>query len=294
MDNKPAIPALNFHLIKQCNMRCKFCFATFNDIPVSILQKGYLKKEETQSLLAQLKSYGFTKVNFAGGEPLIHPHITDHINYAKSIGFITSIVTNGSKLDETFLDHVSGNLDYVGISIDSLNEHTNLLSGRAHAGTLPISLENYVKICWAVKKHGIGLKVNTVVNALNKDENMSAFIDEVNPIRWKLFQMLPVAGQNDVYASKLAVNVGEYNRFVERHQQAGNPDIDIIPENNELMTGSYVMIDPCGRFFDNTQGRHTYSDPILEIGVEKATLQVNRSLGKYLQRKGDYFETQFA
>ena len=292
MDNKPEIPALNFHLIKQCNMRCKFCFATFNDIPASIIQKGYLKREDTQLLLKQLKSYGFTKINFAGGEPLIHPHIIDHINYAKSVGFVTSIVTNGSKLDEIFLERVSGNLDYVGVSIDSLNEHTNLLSGRAHAGTLPITLENYAKLCRAVKKHGIGLKVNTVVNVLNKDENMSRFINEANPIRWKLFQMLPVAGQNDVYSGKLAVNDEDYLRFVERHIQTCNPGLEIIPENNELMTGSYVMIDPCGRFFDNTHGRHTYSDPILGIGVGKAASQVNRSLGRYLQRKGDYFEIQ--
>src|ERR1035441_9107990 len=116
MESKPTIPALNFHLIKQCNMRCKFCFATFNDIPRLTLPKGHLKEPETRLLLKQLKYYGFTKINFARGEPLIHPHIVDHINFAKSLGFITSIVTNGSKLTQDFLDHVGRNLDYVGLS----------------------------------------------------------------------------------------------------------------------------------------------------------------------------------
>ena len=41
-----------------------------------------------------------------------------------------------------------------------------------------------------------------------------------------------------------------------------------MPESNELMRGSYVMVDPAGRFFDNVEGGHTYSRPILEVGVE--------------------------
>ena len=292
MDNKPTIPALNFHLIKQCNMRCKFCFATFNDIPALTLPKGYLKRDEAQLLIRKLKSYGFTKLNFAGGEPLIHPHITDHINFAKSIGFITSIVTNGSKLDEKFLDRVSASLDYVGVSIDSLDEQTNILAGRAHAGKLAIEREKYINICKMVKNRGMGLKINTVVNELNKYEDMSAFINEVRPIRWKLFQMLPVIGQNDVYAGKLAVNQEEYNSFVDRHLLNCSSGIEIIPESNEIMTGSYVMVDPRGRFFDNTEGHHTYSEPILSAGVDAAASQVDRSLSRYLERKGNYFEKQ--
>ena len=35
------------------------------------------------------------------------------------------------------------------------------------------------------------------------------------------------------------------------------------------MTGSYVMVDPAGRFFDNTSGYHTYGRPILEGGRKR-------------------------
>ena len=273
-------------------MRCKFCFATFNDLPMPALPKGYLQKGEAQELIRQLKFYGFTKINFAGGEPLIHPHIIDHIIYAKSIGFITSIVTNGSKLDQAFLDSISGSLDYVGISIDSLDEHFNLFSGRAYAGKRPISREEYFNLCTMVKNRGIGLKVNTVVNAVNKLEDMSSFINEVKPLRWKIFQMLPIEGQNHVYADEFAVNDVDYRAFVERHVNLCLPELEIIPESNEIMTGSYLMIDPSGRFFDNTQGCHTYSAPILKAGVEAAIGKVGKSFDRYLIRKGDYFEKQ--
>ncbi len=289
MENKPEIPALNFHLIKQCNMRCKFCFATFNDVPKVGIPKGYLSKEETHLLISKLKLAGFTKINFAGGEPLIHPHIADHIAYAKSIGFITSIVTNGSKVNAEFLSGMEGKLDYVGLSIDSLSEDTNRLSGRAIGGKTALDLEFYSKTCEAVKRRGIGLKINTVVNALNHNSDMSDFINQVKPMRWKLFQMLPVQGQNDIYAEQMAITSLDYQNFVQKHLSLC-PEIEVIPESNEIMTGSYIMIDPAGRFFDNTEGHHTYSEPILKIGVNPALAQVNQSLPRYLERKGNYFE----
>ena len=38
----------------------------------------------------------------------------------------------------------------------------------------------------------------------------------------------------------------------------------VVPENNEAMTESYVMIDPAGRFFDNVQGSYRYSEANFE------------------------------
>ena len=48
-----------------------------------------------------------------------------------------------------------------------------------------------------------------------------------------------------------------------------------IPESNELITGSYLMVDPAGRFFDNTAGTHMYSRPINEVGVDAALREVS-------------------
>ncbi len=41
------------------------------------------------------------------------------------------------------------------------------------------------------------MKLNTVVTALNCREDMSAFVLRFQPERWKVFQVLPMAGQND-------------------------------------------------------------------------------------------------
>ena len=54
------------------------------------------------------------------------------------------------------------------------------------------------------------------------------------------------------------------------------------------MTGSYVMVDPLGRFYDNTLGRHRYSSPILDVGVSAALGDVAVYPGRFEERGGVY------
>ena len=63
------IPSVNYHLWKPCNMRCRFCFATFQDIPAEVLPKGHLGRDGSLSVVESLAGAGFRKINFAGGEP---------------------------------------------------------------------------------------------------------------------------------------------------------------------------------------------------------------------------------
>ena len=62
------IPTVNYHLWKPCNMRCGFCFATFEDIGTDTLPKGHLGREKTIAVVGALAHAGFQKINFAGGE----------------------------------------------------------------------------------------------------------------------------------------------------------------------------------------------------------------------------------
>ena len=284
---KQQIPSVNFHLWEPCNMRCKFCFATFQDVKKSILPKGHLPKEQAIQVVQQLADFGFEKITFAGGEPTLCKWLPDLIATAKAAGMTTMIVSNGSRLTDSFLEANRNILDWIAVSIDSLNLQTNLQIGRAISGSTPLQQDDYRVLVDKVKDYGYGLKINTVVNRHNYQEDMVAFIRLAQPKRWKVLQVLPILGQNDFKIDDFKISEQQFQTFLDRHSNL-TEITTIVPETNGQVKGSYAMVDPAGRFFDNATGEHNYSSPILEIGVEKAIEQVNFDLKKFTARGGIY------
>lgn len=281
------IPSVNFHLWQPCNMCCRFCFATFPDVKQFILPAGHLPQKDALEVVNQLADLGFEKITFAGGEPTLCPWLTALIACAKEKGMTTMIVTNGSNLTDEFLMANQGNLNWIALSIDSLNPETNISIGRAIYGKKPLQADYYKELVDKVKKYGYRLKINTVVNSRNHGEDMSEFITYARPERWKVFQVLPIKGENDAHIEELRVTEEQFNAFCTRHA-----DLDgittMVPETNEQIKGSYAMVDPAGRFYDNAEGCIRYSRPILEIGAQLAIQQVSYDLTKFLQRGGVY------
>ena len=268
-------------------MRCQFCFATFQDVKQSILPKGHLTKEESIEVVRQLADYGFEKITFAGGEPTLCPWLPELIATAKDAGMTTMIVTNGSKLTDSFLQANKTTLDWIAVSIDSLNAATNIATGRAISGNRPLQFEYYTSLVDKIKLYGYGLKINSVISSKNFDEDMSEFIRYARPKRWKLFQVLPIKGQNDLHIADFIISEKQFKIFIEKHRLLREVT-SLIPESNTQMKGSYAMVDPAGRFFDDTHGIHNYSRPILEIGPQLAIQQVEYSFDKFVAREGIY------
>jgi radical S-adenosyl methionine domain-containing protein 2 len=277
------ITTINWHLLKACNMECKFCYATFNDI-----KEKKISKQEGFLLLEKLWNTGlFKKINFAGGEPMLIPYIDEYIIFAKKMGFETSIVTNGSKITQEWLNKVSNHLDILGLSVDSIIEYTNILSGRAIKGS-SLSNTRYYELVALINHSNIKLKINTVVNSLNKEEIMTDFINFAQPFRWKILQATAIKGQNDSKIQDFKVCKEEYSKFIVDNEKGLIPLIEIIKEEIEDIQGSYLMIDLLGRFYESSTGQHRYSDSILDKGVVHCLNQITPDYSKFINRKGDY------
>lgn len=264
----------SFHIVKPCNMNCKFCYATFHDMRLS----KQLEREQVYLILDKLKDAGLQKITFAGGEPLLYRWICDVISYAKTIGMTTSIISNGSFVDEDFLVRMLGKLDWIGISIDSLNKETNRLIGRSFRNPM-----NYPKLISDIKYHGYKIKINTVVNRYNQEEDMNEFINWANPDRWKIFDTLRVEGQNDREFEEIRSIGNGFERFVKRHSHSS-----MVPENNTAMIGSYLLIDPQGRLFENSKGKHTYSGSLLNNDISQCLSEISLDRTMFIERGGIY------
>ena len=275
------VPALNYHLWRPCNMRCRYCFAGFAECKAdSVCRDEELAR--CYRVIDQAVTVGIRKITFSGGEPLLCPWLYEAVAESKRRGLTTMVVSNGSRIDHAWLEKFAGVLDWIGVSVDSLLPAMNQEIGRCAVGHAPFSGEDYARLCHRIGAAGIRVKINTVVSAFNWREDFSALLEQVGPERWKVFQVLEILGQNEAHFQDCRVSGHQYQEFLARHAHFPG----LVPEDNAAMTGSYLMINPEGCFFDDTLGRHRTSEPVWQVGWQAARAQIELSDSKFRARGG--------
>ena len=199
------------------------------------------------------------------------------------------MVSNGKHLRRLIEDWGRW-IDWVALSLDSGDDRVNVALGRTRQG-VPYAPE-ILELGDFLRSRHVRVKCNTVVTRRNVGEDMSTVMRRLAPKRWKLFQMLPVSGENDRKIDKLVITQEEFQVFVERHRPLRDEGVEIVAEDNTHMTNSYYMIGPDGRFFWHTpQGASRaleYGAPILEVGLDAALEQARFSEEKFRARGGVY------
>jgi len=223
----------NIHIYGKCNYRCVHCFDR-------CLTKNYMRPFDWVETLQFLKEYGVEKINLAGGEPMLYPFLDQMCYLVKGMGFKLSIVSNGSLMTEDWLERMSGIVDWIGLSIDSVDEEDEILIGRGRG----VHLRNIVEVAEMAHRHGIKVKLNITVVRKSWMKDFLPFIEEVNPDRIKCFRALTLKGANDDIPDTWSITDEQFADFKRRHEDIGN----IVFEDNEDMVSSYVMFDPMGRW----------------------------------------------
>lgn len=270
-----AVKSANWHLTSECNYNCIFCYTQKMSGEMQSLAFG-------KKILHNLQNRGIEKINFVGGEPLCSPLIFDLCEIAKKTGFTTSIVTNGSLIDEKVISKFDGNLDWVGLSVDSSSEKTEKKLGRGTGN----HIKNAINASELLHNSGIRLKVNTTVTKLNFEDDMTEIISLLSPERWKIFQFLHIIGQNDSAVKLLEITTPEFEIFKNKNKNlllknGRNP----VFESADDMIDSYLMISPAGNLVLNSN--HKYQ----EIPIDNLNSNIFSEIidfKKYYTRGGIY------
>ena len=255
---------VNYHITNRCNYHCSYCFGKFDGQKDPSLA-------DAQKIIRNIADY-FTqnnikdgRINFAGGEPTLYEHLDELIDYASSLGLSVSIVTNGSLLTPERIRSWQGKVSCIGISIDSIDDTTNIAIGRCCKNEV-VDLPHWTELAKVIHECGIHLKINTVVSRLNLCEDLSALYRVIKPEKIKLFQMHLIDGINN-RAEPYRITKGEFEGFCEHLKSF---DSVIVAEPCGSMENSYLMINPEGKFQLNNNGVYqTFGDsnttPLLEI-----------------------------
>lgn len=269
------IKSANWHFTSTCNYHCTFC-------STQKMQGELRSMDIARDTLVELQRLGIEKINYVGGEPLCNPIIYDLVKESKDMGFIVSIVTNGALLTNKTLDRLAPYTDWIGLSVDSASDTIEYLLGRGRGKHVAHALE----IAPLIHERSIKLKINTTVTRLNVHEDMTFIIEQFQPDRWKVFQLMHVPGQNDHCINQLSINEHEFEEFKQRHSAVVLKNgLKPIFEYQELMLDSYMMISPWGNIFMNNQYPYPEFD-IKKITQEQLNKIVNRT--SYLRRGALY------
>ena len=112
---------------------------------------------------------------------------------------------------------------------------------------------------------------------------MAEHVAEIAPFRWKVFQVLIVPGENDSEnairdARDLAISPEQYQDFCQRHRHVDG----FVPESNNLMASSYLILDENMQFLDNpVSGK---SESILNVGINTALKQIRWDRQAFIER----------
>lgn len=136
----------------RCNLRCPFCEYWRAPGPEMTLDAIF-------AMLKDARSFGIGVYNAWTAEPLLRPDLPAILGCAKSLGIVTSLITNGQLLSSRIedLDY----LDYLSVSVDGIDSYREIRGA---------AVEPVIEGIRAARKAGHAVLMNCVVSRKNLSE----------------------------------------------------------------------------------------------------------------------------
>lgn len=118
-----------------------------------------MEKAEIFNMLHQAKSMGIMIYNVWATEPLLRKDLPECLEYANSLGLITSLITNGVLLEER-VEELSS-LDFLSVSLDGIKTYEEIRG---------CSVEKILRGIEKAKEKELNIMLNCVLNEKNLAE----------------------------------------------------------------------------------------------------------------------------
>lgn len=273
MDNKRY--TVNLHITESCNYSCKFCYSKFFYRDLNL--------DNWKIIVDNLANSGLVdRINLAGGEPLVYKGIQELIDYIYSRNLEVTLITNGSLLTENFIEINKNKLSTIGISVDSLAPKINRNLGRCDSRNNVLDLDTLVNTCRIINKHNIRLKINTVINKLNFNENMyNSLINNIKVDRWKILEMQNMININEI-GHNLKTSNEEFEYFLDLNEIA-SLSYSVVERDNDFRN-AYLFVNNNGLLLDNSGYKHIEIGNLVEDEFEKIFHKFNFNKEAYNKR----------
>ena len=156
---------LEVYLTNRCNAKCEWCFD----------KKSYhpSKKSDYQTLAKKIISFPHPNIILTGGEPTLYKNLKELITILHNCGKNIAITTNGSTLNEKFIDKLIG-IKWITISIHHFDLQKNY-----EITKVKLDENNLIKCIKKLHSLNIDVRINCTVTLgyLDTMEDINNFIE---------------------------------------------------------------------------------------------------------------------
>ena len=244
------IKSLCLNISHDCNMRCKYCFASTGDFGTGRKLMSYeIGKAAIDFLLERSPNRPNLDVDFFGGEPLMNFEVVKQVvEYARSKekeygkNFRFTITTNGLLLNDEKIDYINENMDNVVLSIDGRKEvNDNMRPLPNGKGSYDIIIKNFKKL---VEKRG---DKEYYVRGTYTRNNLD-FANDILSLYNEGFDQISVEPVMEDPSMDYAITEKDLDRINEEYDRLMD-EITAIKEGGKFINFFHFMIDldqgPC-------------------------------------------------
>ncbi|CCQ93575.1 Six-Cys-in-45 modification radical SAM protein [[Clostridium] ultunense Esp] len=231
------IKALCLHVAHDCNLRCKYCFASQGDFKGGrSLMNLNVGKRALEFLMENSGNRKNLEVDFFGGEPLMNfDLVKELVHYGRQLEeknnkhFRFTITTNGVLLDDDKINFINEHMDNVVLSLDGRREiNDNMRKTVSGRGSYDIILPKFKEL---VNKRGDkDYYIRGTFTSFNLDFSEDALDFYHNG--FKKISMEPVVTEPDMdYALReehLETILEEYEKFSKDYIEIKRQDKDFL------------------------------------------------------------------
>lgn len=204
----------------RCNMRCKYCFYYSLASSREIADYGIMKYDTAKRVIDSALAFADGEriyFSFQGGEPLIagKEFFLKFFDYVREKNVMKSEIyyalqTNGTLIDDEWIDIFKANSVLVGLSLDGDKEENRY---RLDANYAPV-VNKVTAAADAMKERGVDFNVLTVVTGRTA-ENIERVYKHFRARGYKYLQFIPCLRPfGDKSESELYMSVPQYAKYL--------------------------------------------------------------------------------
>ncbi|MGN0013921.1 MAG: radical SAM/SPASM domain-containing protein [Candidatus Gastranaerophilaceae bacterium] len=266
MKNKlPSKPQmLTIDITDRCQMKCVTCSKW--QVSSEVMHKE-LTTEQWKEVFRQLREWlgdGFW-ICFSGGEPFLRPDIFELTEYATSLGFKVSSMTNAFSVEHLVDKIIDNKFESLNVSLNSIVDKSIHDTSRGREG----SAQKICDFVWQIMNYKKGRNDNLSINlaTIMLPENLDEIVYLIeyatkNHLKNIMFQLIEDKNSFHAYADRKEIDTDnyvipeEYKKTVMDMAEKAIPIIDHLIEMKRAghaIANSYEQLEAYKIFFNNPE-----------------------------------------